>query len=476
MSKRILEQILSKSKTLSPDHSEKSLKAFNNIPIKNNQSITVPDEFDGVKCWKVYNTIIHNQGFCGGCWSIASTDTLSLRFNIQSRGIYNIQLSWPNVLTCTLGGDLRYKVIDNQIEKRYKLIKHPEFELDQLTQLDKEVLKDTACKGGKTIIVPWEYLFVLGVISNKCFNDDKYLSQIRNENPPLCSKVISPLGDYCYDKEKPAYFYRCLHYYRIKNDHKEIMKDIYKWGPISSVYRVYNSFLQGIRFGNFKDDNFIYKPTDQELENSNLLPKNYHAIVIIGWGIKNNVKYWLIKNSFGKDFGINGYFKILRGVNCCEIEQNVIGCIPDFHFNDDIYTMNSLNNQWAETIRQKNIRNALITNLTAVSGGIDKNTNVSRRSLNNNRYITINPEISKYFKLFSFKNFIAGECSQKKLKSIELQLIINPEENKLELSKRIKYVEDKNKKNKEENKNFFNSKYLTVILIIILIYIIIKKI
>lgn len=49
----------------------------------------------------------------------------------------------------------------------------------------------------------------------------------------------------------------------------------------------------------------------------------YHSIVIIGYGEENGIKYWIVRNSWGKEFGDNGYFKILRAHNCCGIEEDV---------------------------------------------------------------------------------------------------------------------------------------------------------
>lgn len=47
-----------------------------------------------------------------------------------------------------------------------------------------------------------------------------------------------------------------------------------------------------------------------------------HAIAIVGWGIEEDQKYWLIRNSWGADWGEGGYFRILRGWNECSVEMH----------------------------------------------------------------------------------------------------------------------------------------------------------
>jgi len=53
-----------------------------------------------------------------------------------------------------------------------------------------------------------------------------------------------------------------------------------------------------------------------------------HSAKITGWGTQDGVPYWLVANSWGADWGENGYFKIARGdQNECMIQSNV--CIGD---------------------------------------------------------------------------------------------------------------------------------------------------
>ena len=59
-----------------------------------------------------------------------------------------------------------------------------------------------------------------------------------------------------------------------------------------------------------------------------------HAAVLVGYGTENGLDYWIVRNSWGYWWGDNGYYRIQRGINLCNIEYwtayvNVLW--TDFH-------------------------------------------------------------------------------------------------------------------------------------------------
>ncbi|XP_077653929.1 procathepsin L isoform X5 [Urocitellus parryii] len=92
----------------------------------------------------------------------------------------------------------------------------------------------------------------------------------------------------------------------IPEDEEALMKAVATVGPISvAIDAEHDSFK-------FYKGGIYYNP---HCSNTSLS----HAVLVVGYGFEgaesDNKKYWLIKNSWGEKWGMNGYMKIARNKN-----------------------------------------------------------------------------------------------------------------------------------------------------------------
>ncbi|KHJ80475.1 papain family cysteine protease [Oesophagostomum dentatum] len=97
--------------------------------------------------------------------------------------------------------------------------------------------------------------------------------------------------------------------YYVSPSEKAIQKEIMTNGPVQAGYIVYSDF-RAYKKG-------IYKHTYGAQLGG-------HAIKIVGWGVENGTKYWTISNSWNSDWGENGYFRMIRGINDCRLESQAV--------------------------------------------------------------------------------------------------------------------------------------------------------
>lgn len=119
------------------------------------------------------------------------------------------------------------------------------------------------------------------------------------ENHPYVHK-----DEECPDKFKPPLYYikGCG---AIEPRNETLMRKIVADRPVAVTLRVNVDLMQ---YGNGTFDS----------PSCDSAPRN-HAVVIVGYGKSNGVRYWKVRNSWGKKWGDQGYFKIKRGVNMCGI-------------------------------------------------------------------------------------------------------------------------------------------------------------
>jgi len=166
------------------------------------------------------------------------------------------------------------------------------------------------CAGGFPYLTAGKYAEDFGFVEESCFpytgtdgNCDK-----KCNNPSRLYKV----NDYWYNGG----------YYGA--DNATIMQnEILARGPISVSFQVYDDFF------NYKDGIYTHANT-QDILGFNPFCVTNHAVVAVGWDeTPEGVKYWIVKNSWGSSWGMDGYFYILRDPGYyggeCGIESLTVG-------------------------------------------------------------------------------------------------------------------------------------------------------
>jgi cathepsin B len=421
MNNKLLEKIQARPTfTILRSDTNRSRNIYNNSPkyiIKYDHSI--PDSFDGRIVWDKLLSPVKNQGSCGSCWAFSSTSVLADKFNIQSLGQYNLNLSPARLILCDLEGR-EADLITNNIET---------IELEYITS---KRYNQTSCYGG-TLLDAFRYLYIIGTTTEECIPYSKGLSGFKEigefqkaSDLPLCNNITGPSGDLCYnfvynsetgiEEGEYSRFYRCFHYYIVNGTQEfggselDIRKNIYKWGPLSTAMVIYPDFYE-------------YNGLDIYKWNGNGEKIGGHAIEIVGWGNENNIPFWIIKNSWGDKWGDKGYFRIQRGTNECKIEENCITCVPDFFY--PLGYEVDVENNWNETEQAKEERNRITTNINIRAGGIDTETGYTRRAMVNKPSIEYIRPVKLEYLPQDWSIFIAGFDANIKNRKFYLNNILN---------------------------------------------------
>jgi cathepsin B len=224
------------------------------------QDCDVPESFDGRVQWPGYVHKIRNQASCGSCWAFAASEVLSDRFSIATKGEVNVVLSPQDLVSCDR--------------------------------------TDMGCNGGY-LDKSWDYIKTYGIVSDDCL---PYTSG--NGSSGTCPNDIT--NNKC-PNGKPFHKYHVTGYTHFSNN-CEIKKSLMTEGPTETGFMVYNDFMS-YRSG-------VYTSNCRSMLGG-------HAVKIVGWGVENNVEYWIVANSWTSSWGEKGFVRVATGQSCLNFDTQM---------------------------------------------------------------------------------------------------------------------------------------------------------
>ncbi len=224
----------------------------------------IPTSFD----WRKHGNVVgpvKNQEQCGSCWAFSAVGALESQVTKVTGS--PVVLSEQEMVDCV------------------KNVLSP----------DKSSECCYGCMGGEMYAV-YQYL-----LDNKSEDDTEkqYPYQAVDQNCKVLPSTVKT---------------KLKNYVALPVDEESIKTALYKQGPISvgvNANQDWQLYSKG-----------IYNPSVQECD-----PSPYsmdHGVIIVGYGSEKGQKYWIVRNSWGADWGEQGYIRLARGTNACGVANAAI--------------------------------------------------------------------------------------------------------------------------------------------------------
>jgi len=222
--------------------------------------------------------MVRDQSACGSCWAVGSVAAISDRTCIGENA--DIVLSAEDMLACSGGG---------------------------------------GCDGGQPAEA-FNYWEEDGVVTEDCRpypfpSCDHHIPGSQNPCPsedyptPACTRECKNGQSWKDDKHYASNVYYV-------EGHDDIVAELAMNGPCEASFAVYEDFA-------------VYTGGIYHHTSGGLL--GYHAVKLLGYGVEDGTKYWLLTNSWNEHWGEKGFFRMLRGNDECGIESEVIGGVARTH-------------------------------------------------------------------------------------------------------------------------------------------------
>ena len=232
-----------------------------------NKASQLPDSYDWRKAGGVnYLSPIRNQGQCGSCYAFSSMGMLEARIRVRTNNTMQPVFSPQDVVSCS-----------------------------EYAQ---------GCEGGFPYLIAGKYAEDFGVVDETCY--------AYRAHDSTCEEQAN-----CLRYHSTNYYYVGGYYGACSEEAMRV--ELVQNGPMSVSFEVYSDFQQYKRG--------IYHHTGLE-DKFNPWEITNHAVLLVGYGEEEGTKYWIVKNSWGENWGEEGYFRIMRGVDETSIESMAVAATP----------------------------------------------------------------------------------------------------------------------------------------------------
>lgn len=233
-----------------------------------------------------YDSPFKYQGFCGSCYSMATVQMLETRVRIMSNNTHRVVLSSQDAVSCS-----RY----NQ-----------------------------GCDGGYPFLVA-KHAQDFGIVPDDCLPYAPGTDCGRKcANPSMRVGVTQ----YYY---VGGYYGGCTE--------AAMAQELVSNGPFVVSFNAGSDFMfysGGVYTQSTWGDSFLEVSENTGNATLRQWEKTTHSVLLVGYGESPaDGKFWIAKNTWGAQWGENGYFRIRRGTDECAFESMAMAALPIVHAGHD---------------------------------------------------------------------------------------------------------------------------------------------